>query len=298
MVRGALVTGPNPKSDLLGFAVDSKRKRLYLDLNRNLDLTDDPKGVHYSGFFTNWKRYSDIDIYVQRGEMHIPYRIDLWINRFSSVKSGWSGTIDRGETIWILDVVDNLDGVLDRKDILAIDFGNRFPWNPNLFLDGEAFDLAYLFENRDGTGVLVIEARPIHPPMGRLKIEGAGIEQLVLTGYFNAIINQPQKEIMVPAGRYTRKIVYIGSDEESERGFSGRIKYSLEIVEGETTVMKAGKPLRNSVEWTRRGSMIDLKYALVGVGGEKYSESFGNRDYRFKIYHGNQVVHSGKFDYG
>ena len=44
VVRSALRIGPG-KNDFMGFAVNLTRRSLYLDLNQNLDLTDDPDGI-------------------------------------------------------------------------------------------------------------------------------------------------------------------------------------------------------------------------------------------------------------
>ena len=45
VVRGTLQLGANP-SEEMGFAWDRNAGKLYLDLNRNLDLTDDPVSVY------------------------------------------------------------------------------------------------------------------------------------------------------------------------------------------------------------------------------------------------------------
>jgi hypothetical protein len=44
IVRRALKVGPD-KDDFIGIAADLTTHTLYLDLNQNLDLTDDPQGV-------------------------------------------------------------------------------------------------------------------------------------------------------------------------------------------------------------------------------------------------------------
>jgi len=61
VIRGTLQLGGS-KSDEMGFAWDRAAGKLYLDLNRNLDLTDDPAGVFSCArgfndsfqFFTNF----------------------------------------------------------------------------------------------------------------------------------------------------------------------------------------------------------------------------------------------------
>ena len=66
VIRGTLQLGGGA-SDEMGFAWDRGAGKLYLDLNRNLDLTDDPAGVFSCG------RGSD-DNYQIFTNVHLPFR--------------------------------------------------------------------------------------------------------------------------------------------------------------------------------------------------------------------------------
>ena len=52
VVRSLLAVAPGG-GEFIGFACDLQAKKLYLDLNRNLDLTDDPGGMFESNG-DNW----------------------------------------------------------------------------------------------------------------------------------------------------------------------------------------------------------------------------------------------------
>jgi len=71
VAKGLIPTGSEEK-DYIGYACDLKKGKLYLDLNRNRDLTDDPNGV----FVTSepWKQsYSyGVRFTVESGSLSVP----------------------------------------------------------------------------------------------------------------------------------------------------------------------------------------------------------------------------------
>ena len=111
VVRSVLPIGQG-RDDFIGFAWDRVGRRLYLDLNRNLDLTDDPSGAFESqnGLFEGIRlEYTD-------GEVSIPYVIDVAFYRpfgsFARIRSGWEGEIELNGKKMSLGIVDNMDGTV------------------------------------------------------------------------------------------------------------------------------------------------------------------------------------------
>ena len=97
IVRGSLPAG-REENDHICFAWDSTDRTLYLDLNRNLDLTDDPSGVfiHDKSKYSYPQLFTDIPIEFLRDSVRHHYRVDVNLygssrhpNGYVNVRSGW-----------------------------------------------------------------------------------------------------------------------------------------------------------------------------------------------------------------
>jgi hypothetical protein len=120
IVRSQIFLSPDRKA-FIGFACDLEEARLYLDMNRNLDLTDDPEGV-FVGDPSDWrKHFQDIVIPVEQGGRRRELLVDISImgERWGHVvvKSSWgSDEVAIGDGLYRVAVVDNGDGVVDASD--------------------------------------------------------------------------------------------------------------------------------------------------------------------------------------
>jgi len=118
VVRGALPTGRD-KKDHLCFAWDCTEKRLYLDVNRNLDITDDPSGVYYSyNKNQNFDIFKRIRVASYPGHNPAQYLIDIFLQKHSGnefcqiiIRSGWQDTIELHGRMWWIGIVDNMGGI-------------------------------------------------------------------------------------------------------------------------------------------------------------------------------------------
>ena len=96
IARGPL-RGSQDQKEFIGYAWDSSTGKLYIDLNRNLDLTDDPDGIFESK--DGW--FKDIRFEIERGLVRIPCMIDLairrdpggWVSCDAFVRSVWQAEI-------------------------------------------------------------------------------------------------------------------------------------------------------------------------------------------------------------
>ena len=116
--RGRMVLDSNTNR-FLPFAWDIEQGKLYLDLNQNGDLTDDPAGVLtasgrdlqlFRGIrlrFPSQNASYDVmvDAHVfEQGEAGTPARVFLY------VRSLWEGAVELNGTKWYLGVIDRPDG--------------------------------------------------------------------------------------------------------------------------------------------------------------------------------------------
>lgn len=124
----------NDEKDYIPFAWNVKTQKLYLDFNRNLDLTDDPDNVFDASEkkkriqkFTNIPIERQIDIpheksplilrFMDRKPIHTSvYYVDFYLMDFNNlilylnVNSSWQGEIDLPDIKAQMTITDNLDG--------------------------------------------------------------------------------------------------------------------------------------------------------------------------------------------
>ena len=164
VVRGLL---PCAERQYMAYVWDCNESRLYMDKNRNGDLTDDPTGI-YESRHAHYRRgsssqfFDDIEITLPRESITHEYVIyfnfqgcspdRIWRSIF--VKSAFSALMElEGET-WHVEVADNMDGMLNNEDRLHIlpyqagrkeELNSGLPLQETLFLDGRFYHCDYRF---------------------------------------------------------------------------------------------------------------------------------------------------------
>lgn len=115
--RGRFCLGPGTNLSL-PFAWDSSAQRLYLDLNRNRDLTDDPDGV-FVGTDTGVQLYRGLRLEFPSPEGSYQVRVDAHVFEqggiprvFLYVRSLWEGTVELSGKKWYVAVIGKPDGRL------------------------------------------------------------------------------------------------------------------------------------------------------------------------------------------
>jgi hypothetical protein len=124
VVRGVLKFGGNP-SNAIPFVWQGGAKKLFLDLNRNQDLTDDPAGVRsaealYSGApsFLH-QRFTNLYLSFPASSSGAPMQVDLcfqmetarqpdWVCCNAALRSYWQGKVTREGQDWQVGLMQNL----------------------------------------------------------------------------------------------------------------------------------------------------------------------------------------------
>ena len=312
ILRGAIPLGAT-RAAQRPFALDWTGKKLHLDLNCNLDLTDDPV-LDADASSSARLVFKDVALEAA-GPPSRSYRVNLEFPPHASymeirVLSGWAGTWPRGTSTWRAVFADDLDGEWDDDDLFAMAADSpEFRENPHpyaieplkgLFMDGVESEIA-LAAGADGTWLFTMRETPV--PMGRLRMSGGLVERLVLQGGAKgrkAILHVAGTEpVAVPAGTYPIQEITLATR-------IGRLTASrrepLVVREGEETELKAGSPLQHGGAVERDGGELRVQYRLTGVGGESYSlpayqRTDANRP-RVAIFKGRRRVAHGSFEYG
>lgn len=322
IVRGYVPTASSRRRAVRYYAWDRSERKLHVDLNGNLDLTDDSSGVYQAGAVGLWQTFEGIRVKDMHDGVPVEYVFDMsfragaeacWV----TVRSGWEGDIELGGRRYHLSIADNMDGAFGRKDVFILrgNHGYTLPDGPgadtlntvpgSLFINGCHYDLTFAFEaGKSGTEVTVTSTES-QPVMGELKIDGKQIQRLILQqtrpggGPGVAILDVPGSTVMVPAGQYDRPVVFLdaGSSCGTLRAWGSK---RVSIKPNATATLKIGAPLSSTVRIKREAGSLRLGYELLGVGGEQYTvPSRANRNApTFAIYKGLKRIASGSFEYG
>ncbi len=328
ILRGVLPTAKD-KSGYTGYACDLDAAKLYVDANRNLDLTDDPEAVYSCKKepFISHLAFDNVVLLSGPADNLVSHRAQLtfMVDALLSMEvvSGWRGEFDHHGAKWVLYLADNLDGEIDSEDLLLLERvrddnpdladlnvdATDFPALKNVFFDGYDHTLDFSFHE----GLPQISVKEASCPTGKLAIEGEHIKFLVLNmDERRAILDAPEGSVTLPAGNFYVNAVYVLGDKSGAKSEilaalsqGGRLwRASSTGLTGNlpadgTATLKCGAPLRNTITAERFANRFDLAYKLMGAGGETYSSDGSRFDPpRFAAYRGDRKIASGTFEYG
>jgi hypothetical protein len=320
--RGVLFCGERPDQGT-GFIWDKSKGRLYLDLNHNLDVTDDPQGVfvsppnEYSQTFTNihWT------LPPEAGDRTVRLKLGFYSPRPGSlnVYAGrcylWAARVSLRGADWELGVA---DGKLKHKAGAPPETLLVRPWSEhrrpyraalgtpyfcgfttNLYFGRQTYALSWRYEPGAPAGKYRLSLQEQNPPLGELKVSGTGLHRLILTGsrHLVLLLDQPQGTHRVPVGTYSLSEIWLRQgDAEFFRSRAGRINVDAR----QPASLVAGGPLTNSAVLASEWEHLRINYKLLGADGGAYRPV--SPDYKhppeFAIFQGTNRLGSGKFTFG
>jgi hypothetical protein len=324
--RGMLQLGGG-SSNAMAFAWDRTAGKLYLDLNRNLNLTDDPAGV-----FTT-ERSSGPD-YQSFPNVHLPVTtpagncqalVDVSFYGFSGVgcnaalRSFWQGKVTLKGEEWQMGLVADpfrpqpswesgsllLRPWSEHNQSFGLNNGSleAFPFSPKLFVGNHAYQLQCKGETQGNVNKVRVQFTEQSPGLGELRITGDAVQRVTLEGgAYAVVLDKPGAVVKVPAGSYPRFRVCLKKGDveahldRSRSGDAARISVS----EQKAAELAAGGPLTNAVNIRRQGKNLLLSYEMRGAAGN-YALAGVDRlmhPPEFMVYRGDKKIASGKFQYG
>lgn len=302
---------------------------LYLDLNGNEDLTDDPEGViqpRHKSLDTTFKHasYESVRFPVETAAGKYSWVADLsfseWSQRISfnaSPRSYWSGKWAVGEREYEVGLIPNSPGDLDGAAHLLLR-----PWEPSaqpfqvqngsldaivfpsqLALNQRLFSLSRRFVRDGDTLTCELDIAEQPTKLGQLEVSGQWIDRMVL-GDANraAVLEGPKGMVEVPIGVYPEPRVQLRNGsavaflERPNRPGADPVAVATDT----PARLAMGGPLTNTVSVSPRGQTLVLSYQLVGAGGERFNLAI--RDYskppRFAVRQAGNEVATGQFEFG
>jgi hypothetical protein len=315
IVRRALKVGPGPE-DWLGLAANVTRRTLYVDLNRNLDLTDDPKGVFRSS--TAAPRFSNVRFCLSHGSTNRYYTLDPidlvgQYRGYAILRSVYAGRITLGGQQWAFQVQDTFDGQFDARARFTITpaLTTRQPGtvvyppmptpvSKTLYVGGHQYELGFAY-GAGSSAPLILMLNEVTSPLAELALDGTSVRWLALQGdKCLAFLDAPNGKVGLPADNYRLQGVCVqpASGMKPLVSTAGNVRVALEA--GASQTLKVGPPLISSVTVSESRGYLGLRYVLKGSAGEEYPASSLERRKppRFAIYYKDRMMANGNFKFG
>lgn len=327
VVRGVLNFGGS-SSNSIPFLWQRDAGKLYLDLNHNQDLTDDPEGAFSARVFrpTSYQTFTNVHLLfnIPSGKCPVLADISFWDfgsrpNGNLAVRSFWQGKATLQGRDWQVGIVPNVmnqPGSLETGQLLLRPWEERdkafnayggsldtFPFSRKLFVGDHAYQLTCLTTPQNGELKPALQYTEQPVALGELKITGQFIRRLVLPGGpYLVVLDHPAASVKVPVGTYRQPNIRLAQNGAEAFCLSDFPQSGNRItVDDKTPVaLNVGGPLTNSVTATRHGQDLRLDYRLIGAGGAIYQLANSDRSKppEFAIYKGDKKIASGKFEFG
>ena len=310
IVRGALFVAPG-KDAYIAFACDLDAGKLYVDKNRNLDLTDDPDGI-FEATDQKWGRtFTNITLSIASPGPKRNLLLDLRIYGFGAheiytVKTHWtSDAVTIGGKTYEVTIYDNGDGVITTNDILVLRRGKGHRADDilapsSIILSRNLYALSYEISHDGETLALTIT--PGQEELVDVEITGGQIERLILQGGDKAaIFIHPKSPICLLPGIYNAHVYVRGKQErQSSLWHSDNASLSVER-EAEQKAWALGGPITSRLSCHWQGHNLVFNHAFFGIGGEKYKPIRSKASFdrpKLHIIRNGQTLHVGQFEYG
>ena len=268
------------KGDEMGFAWDRAAGKLYLDLNRNLDLTDDPAGVFSCGrgFNDSFQFFTNVRLPFKTPAGSRLMLADLSFYDYGrptctvAMRSFWQGKVTLQGEEWQVGLLGNplaQRASFESGSLLLRPWGDRnkpfslyggtldaVPFSRNLFVGNQAYQLRCTNEVQGDVAKVQMQFTEQQPKLGELKITGEFVQRVTLEGGpYLVVLDQPGAVVKVPVGRYgpTKVCLRKGDAEAYLDARTQAAEAHIVVGEKAPAVLTVGGPLTNSVSISRQG---------------------------------------------
>ncbi len=303
---------------------DQPRQKLYLDLNRNLDLTDDPGGVFSSADKGFRQTFTNVTVLLKTASGLQPVVLELqcatdsnatWAGARVSSRSFWQAKVTVAGQEWQVAALRNLGHA---PEPAVSEFLLLRPWaartnrvslyDPTcgigpvpdqLFWLGQAFRLEHRWDTSGAATLCKLEFTPQQPPLVETKLSGEFLTYAVLrdTNGYTAMLSEPPGTVRIPEGTYTVSAAWLrkGPAEAFQLTYQPMVYKTAAA-----TNLVLGGPLTNWVVLNRTGRKLQMNYQLRGADGRDYRMAGQDRSQppEFTVYYGGKKALVGKFEFG
>jgi len=314
--------GQTDESPKVGYLWDKTDGKLYVDLNKDGNLTNDPNGIleNQRNGYPDFQEFSVFPVSFSTENGVFRYLISANMQGYEyfqqatfRIQSGYAGRVELHDQPWRFSVNDNLQGAIQPGCNLSVypetealrNQIDSLPATKQLFLDDHCYTMEFEFKKgANEQPALWCTLTEMDVPTAMLQIEGQGVSRLVFgNGDILVLPHLADQEVVVPVGDFTCRSLslHIGQYPTVSPRVLGDIV--VQISPEQENVLRVGTPLNQTVQVQRVGKTLRFTYEIVGTGGEKYDiQQLTNYDSNKKpyvaIYKGNVQVGSGQFEFG
>jgi len=294
-----------------------QEKKLYLDLNRNGDLTDDTNGVFVSSERTpSYAVLKSVPLPLHSEFGHYSCLVDIHLYNFRQVqctmwlRSFYEGRVTLGGTEWQVGVVEThspegrqllLRPWSRRGQPFSLHSGSRetLPLLHSLFFQGQLYDLTCQEQFDSQARSLRLALTPKTVPLGEVHVSGAHLGRLTFRGgQVIAVIDRPGQSFRMPTGSYSRLGVVLEAEDSRAYANVNSAAADIRVEASQATTLDVGGPLTNLVVVSRDATHLQLNYTLEGRGGETYTLIGPRKSPEFRILREGKQVAAGQFEFG
>lgn len=311
-------------NNAFGLIWDLPKRKLYVDLNRNRDLTDGAAGVFVTTNKGCAQLFTNVTLPLKTAMGLSPATVDLFL--YSDIEGSWAKVRLTSHSLWqarlafegeewqvaLLDDLFGAEGPVAAKFLLLRPWTSRtnyvllydascgpVPFPDQLFWLGQAFHLERRFDTSGATPVCKLGFTPQQPTLTELRLSGEFIYYAVLrdTNGYTAVMGEPPGTVKVPRGIYAASTVWL----KKGAATAWRLATPPLVVDATApTNVVLGGPLMNSVELSRAGRSLIMDYRLKGTDGGAYrlAQTERGEPPEFTVFHGGKKVGSGRFRFG
>jgi hypothetical protein len=291
-----------------GFIWDQAKGRLYVDVNQNEDLTDDP--VYTSNTDTgSGLSFSGVKVFSKKNTPVLLGGLRRYGSDLNAVPQSYLQgqlTLEGQEfQVAILDLPKNYSDTVTQK-MLIRPWADRaqpfyedacFALPKKLFLSGHAFNFKLVYDtNNVGCYLKFV---PCEIQTSPVVITSSNLYQAVLRNNDLSVLisDLTGTNTVMPVGCYTYGDIWLkkGTNEAF-----GSLPQPYYVTLGKTNVFSIGGPLRNSVIVNRQGMVFRLDYLLTGGEKSKFTLAGKKRANppQFRVMQAGKQVGGGAFEYG
>ena len=315
----------------LPFAWDYTQGKLYLDLNRNGDLTEHAACSTQPGsgdYF--YETFTNIHLAFNGAAPSHPVLVDiaLYAHKGKAISGGnltwysfWQGKAvlqDRECQVGLIEHPNHLGSTVEASLLLrpwserGRDFSledgllNGFDYCTNLFAYGQPYRLVCAYLPGE-VAKYRLELTEAQAELGEVVLTGKSIQRVVLWEHqakvpYTVVLDRPQPKVRVPVGTYNR--YWVALRERATEAFSDYRDWfrpkPVTIAAVSALTLPMGGPLTNWVTVAVQGRTLTFEYRLQGAGGRYRLAGPLDRSKppQVTMYQNSKEVGSGKFEFG
>jgi hypothetical protein len=330
--HGARQPGALPTHAInLPFLWDYTEGKLYLDLNRNGDLTDDPV-LSAKPSQGNYSYQSFTNLHIALSPKPGPHPVAVDLNFYGYTGRELSGATLLLHSYWqgkmVLHGQEYQVGLIEHPAHLGSTeqaFLLLRPWDErakvfntqdgllsgcdfctNLFACGQAHCLGCAYVPGDPPKFR-LELTEAQAELGELELTGKSIRRAVLREHqaklpYTVLLDRPAQRVKVPLGTYNKYWAALKEkDTEAFCDYRDWLKAPpLTVSSTKPAILRIGGPLTNSVSVKQEGRTLSFDYQLQGAGGRYRLAGPINQSHppQLTIYQKGQAVGDANFQYG